>query len=63
MTRIEKLASGSPKQTFVIIPALTLLAELLRGRAPRLRWEWRFPEPRRIAQGEFAWRTSGGSYS
>ena len=36
---IRKFASGSPKQSFVIIPLLTLCSELLRGR-PRWRTGW-----------------------
>jgi protein-S-isoprenylcysteine O-methyltransferase Ste14 len=37
---LADFAGSSPRQSFVIIPLLTLCAELLRGRAPRLRLEW-----------------------
>ncbi len=36
---LASFAASSPRQTFVIIPVLTLCAELLRGRM-RLRGEW-----------------------
>ncbi|HEX9436645.1 MAG TPA: isoprenylcysteine carboxylmethyltransferase family protein [Candidatus Limnocylindria bacterium] len=36
---VASLARSSPRQTFVLIPLLTLAGELLRGR-PRVRTEW-----------------------
>lgn len=37
---LAQFVSGSPRQSFLIIPALTLFAELLRRRRPRWRTEW-----------------------
>lgn len=39
ISAVASLARSSPRQTFVLIPLLTVAAELLRGR-PRLRTEW-----------------------
>lgn len=37
---LRALARSSPRQTFVLIPLLTLAGELLMGRRPRIRGEW-----------------------
>ena len=37
---LTAFAGSSPRQSFVVIPLLTLCAEVLRGRRPRLRAEW-----------------------
>lgn len=40
LATVASLASRSPRQTFVLIPLLTLAGELLLGRRPRIRGEW-----------------------